>query len=65
MRKVIVCTALALTVGMAAAEAKGCIKGAIVGGVGGHGVLGATAGCVTGRHAANSGPALSSARSIN
>ena len=40
------------------AEAKGCIKGAIVGGVAGHyagehGVLGAAAGCVVGRHQAN------------
>lgn len=41
-----------------AAEAKGCLKGAAVGGVGGHvagghGVLGAGAGCVVGRHMAN------------
>ncbi|CCD94593.1 conserved exported hypothetical protein [Bradyrhizobium sp. ORS 375] len=41
-----------------AAEAKGCIKGAIVGGVAGHyaghhGVLGAAAGCLYGRHRAN------------
>ena len=40
------------------AEAKGCIKGAVVGGVaghyaGGHGVLGAAAGCLYGRHRAN------------
>jgi hypothetical protein len=40
------------------ADAKGCIKGAIVGGVAGHyaghhGVLGATAGCLYGRHRAN------------
>jgi len=37
--------------------AKGCIKGAIVGGVAGstvgHGKLGAVAGCVVGRHEAN------------
>ena len=38
--------------------AKGCLKGAAVGGVGGHvagghGVLGAAAGCVVGRHMAN------------
>lgn len=48
--------ALALT--GAAADAKGCIKGAIVGGAAGHfagrhGVLGAAAGCVVGRHEAN------------
>ena len=41
-----------------AAEAKGCIKGALVGGTAGHfaghhGVLGAAAGCVIGRHEAN------------
>ena len=40
------------------AEAKGCLKGAAVGGVaghvaGGHGVLGAAAGCAIGRHQAN------------
>ena len=40
------------------ANAKGCIKGAAVGGVAGHvvgkhGVLGAAAGCVVGRHEAN------------
>ena len=37
------------------ANAKGCIKGAVVGGVAGHyaghhGVLGAAAGCLYGRH---------------
>ena len=41
-----------------AAEAKGCLKGAVVGGVGGHiagghSVLGAGAGCLVGRHMAN------------
>jgi hypothetical protein len=41
----------------AAADAKGCIKGAIVGGAVGHyaehhGVLGAAAGCLIGRHRA-------------
>jgi uncharacterized protein YcfJ len=40
------------------ASAKGCLKGAAVGGVGGHlagghGVVGAAAGCVVGRHIAN------------
>jgi hypothetical protein len=40
------------------ADAKGCIKGAIVGGAAGHlaghhGMLGAAAGCLYGRHAAN------------
>jgi outer membrane lipoprotein SlyB len=40
------------------ADAKGCLKGAAVGGVAGHysghhGILGAAAGCVVGRHEAN------------
>jgi hypothetical protein len=40
------------------AQAKGCIKGALVGGTAGHfmghhGFLGAAAGCVVGRHQAN------------
>jgi hypothetical protein len=57
-------TILALSVGALAlvsaqsVEAKGCIKGAIVGGVAGHyaghhGMLGAAAGCLYGRHRAN------------
>ena len=46
-----------LTLGAPAAYAKGCLKGAVVGGVAGHyaghhGVLGAAAGCVVGRHEA-------------
>jgi hypothetical protein len=40
-----------------AAEAKGCIKGAVVGGAAGHlahhGWLGAAAGCVIGHHEAS------------
>lgn len=48
-----VCAALVAVAGPA--EAKGCAKGAVVGGIGGHvaghhGVLGAAAGCVVGRH---------------
>ena len=40
------------------ADAKGCLKGAVVGGVAGHyaghhGMLGAAAGCLVGRHRAN------------
>jgi hypothetical protein len=47
-----------LTLAAGSAEAKGCIKGAVVGGVAGHyaghhGLLGAAAGCVYGRHEAN------------
>src|SRR5262245_49315619 len=46
-----------LSLGASAAHAKGCLKGAVVGGVAGHyaghhGVLGAAAGCVVGRHEA-------------
>ena len=46
-----------LTIGASAAHAKGCLKGAVVGGVAGHyvghhGVVGAAAGCVIGRHEA-------------
>ena len=48
--------ALALAVATPA-DAKGCLKGAVVGGVAGlfaghHGVLGAAAGCLYGRHRA-------------
>jgi hypothetical protein len=52
--------ALALAVGLTPApvQAAGCLKGAAVGGVAGHfaghhGVLGAGAGCLVGRHEAN------------
>ena len=46
-----------MMIGSAAAHAKGCLKGAVVGGVAGHyaghhGVLGAAAGCLYGRHRA-------------
>jgi hypothetical protein len=54
------CAAIALTfVGLALpVDAKGCIKGAFVGGTAGHfaghhGVLGAAAGCIIGHHEAN------------
>src|SRR6516164_5674803 len=54
---VLAVTTLAL-VSTSSADAKGCIKGAIVGGVAGHyvahhGMLGAAAGCLYGRHRAN------------
>jgi hypothetical protein len=50
--------AIALVAITAPADAKGCIKGALVGGTAGHfaghhGVLGAAAGCIIGRHEAN------------
>ncbi|HEY1637284.1 MAG TPA: hypothetical protein VGF62_02070 [Rhizomicrobium sp.] len=49
---------LLMFVGNTAAEAKGCIKGAMVGGVAGHfmhhhTLLGAAAGCVIGHHVAH------------
>jgi hypothetical protein len=51
------CLAAMLGVMPAPASAKGCLKGAFVGGVAGHyaghhGVLGAAAGCLIGRHEA-------------
>jgi hypothetical protein len=54
----IVAAALSLAFGISSADAKGCLKGAAVGGTAGHfaghhGVLGAAAGCVIGRHEAN------------
>jgi hypothetical protein len=57
-----IATALLVIVAFAgaagSAEAKGCLKGAVVGGVAGHyaghhGMLGAAAGCLYGRHRAN------------
>lgn len=49
---------LAIAAAPQLASAKGCLKGAAIGGVGGHvagghGVLGAAAGCAVGRHMAN------------
>jgi hypothetical protein len=48
----------ALAIVSSPADAKGCLKGAMVGGVAGHyaghhGMLGAAAGCLYGRHRAN------------
>jgi hypothetical protein len=48
----------ALVLATSSADAKGCLKGAAVGGVAGHyaghhGLLGAAAGCLYGRHRAN------------
>jgi hypothetical protein len=60
MKLIIGSAAIALVfVGVpAAADAKGCIKGALVGGVAGHyvahhGILGAAAGCIVGHHEAS------------
>lgn len=52
-----VAAALLMLGATSAANAKGCIKGAVVGGVAGHyaghhGVIGAAAGCLIGRHQA-------------
>jgi len=58
-------TAAAFTLAISSpVYAKGCIKGAIVGGVAGstvgHGKLGAVAGCVVGHHEANKADAAKS-----
>jgi len=59
MKALIGCAAILLAVAaVTSADAKGCLKGAAVGGVAGHysghhGILGAAAGCVIGRHEAN------------
>lgn len=59
MKTIISCAAVFLTLAtVTAAEAKGCLKGAVVGGTAGHfaghhGVIGAAAGCIIGRHEAN------------
>jgi hypothetical protein len=47
------CVAAISMASVSGADAKGCIKGAIVGGAAGHGKLGAAAGCVIGHHEAN------------
>jgi outer membrane lipoprotein SlyB len=58
MKTLIACTAAIITLAsISSANAKGCLKGAVVGGVAGHysghhGLLGAAAGCVIGRHEA-------------
>jgi uncharacterized protein YcfJ len=62
MKKLLLCTAVAgLAFSSVAAEAKGCIKGAIIGGIAGHyaghGKVGVVAGCVIGRHEANTADA--------
>ena len=63
MRVILVPAALTLAVAVVSlsptpAPASGCLKGAVVGGVAGHyaghhGLLGAGAGCLIGRHEAN------------
>jgi hypothetical protein len=59
MKALVGCAAVAIALAtVSTADAKGCLKGAAVGGVAGHyagdhGILGAAAGCVIGRHEAN------------
>ena len=59
MKIVVGCAAIIIALaGVTSADAKGCLKGAAVGGTAGHfaghhGLLGAAAGCVIGRHEAN------------
>lgn len=59
IRFTLVFASLALTLAASQSQASGCLKGAAVGGVGGHfvgrghAVLGAAGGCLVGRHMAN------------
>jgi hypothetical protein len=59
MKKLTGCAAVLIVLAAASSvDAKGCLKGAAVGGVAGHysghhGLLGAAAGCAIGRHEAN------------
>ena len=60
MKKFLLALPVAITLAAVpvASEAKGCLKGAVVGGVAGHfvknhGVIGAAAGCAIGTHQAN------------
>jgi hypothetical protein len=60
MKAFLACAAVLLAISAisAPAEAKGCLKGAAVGGIAGHaaghhGFLGAAAGCAIGHHEAN------------
>ena len=57
--KLVICTAVACMAFLPGlSSAKGCLKGAAVGGIGGHaaghhGLIGAAAGCAVGHHMAN------------
>jgi hypothetical protein len=58
MKALVGCAAFALIIAVSPANAKGCLKGAVIGGTAGHvaghhGILGAAAGCIVGRHEAN------------
>jgi hypothetical protein len=70
MKALIGCAAIIFALAtVTSVEAKGCLKGAAVGGVAGHfaghhGVLGAAAGCVVGRHEANKRDKMQTNQSI-
>lgn len=60
MKAILTCAVLAFAIAgtASAADAKGCMKGAVVGGAAGHfahhhGALGAAAGCAIGHHEAS------------
>lgn len=60
MKTILTCAVLALgmAISTGAADAKGCLKGAVIGGAAGHfahhhGLLGAAVGCAIGHHEAN------------
>lgn len=57
MKAILAATCLLALASISPAEAKGCLKGAVVGGVAchmaGHGKLGAAAGCAIGHHQAS------------
>ena len=65
MKHIVIAATLLLIPMSSSVYAKGCIKGAIVGGVAGsavgHGKLGAAAGCVVGHHEANKADAAKTA----
>jgi hypothetical protein len=57
MKTLVGCAAIVFALACSPADAKGCLKGAVVGGAAGHlahhGILGAAAGCLIGRHEAS------------
>jgi hypothetical protein len=72
MRKIgaAVAFVIAMVLAPSASQAKGCIKRALVGGVAGHyaghhGLLGAAAGCIIGRHQAHAAQKQQQARPNN
>lgn len=57
MKSLMIAAAMGMVLAAGQAEAKGCLKGAAVGGLAGHmahhGVLGAVGGCAVGHHMAS------------